>query len=418
MHAFSIDESSESDLSDLSVCVVACHYRPESTGSAPYNALLVDTLVDAGASVTAITGVPHYPHWRVDDPRYRHGVLWRELDGGARVIRVRHAVPATPNYLGRLRQESSFAMLAAPVVAACKADVIVAVTPLVGAMLAAQTGRRGRPVGVIVHDLSGNAAVQSGTAGGRAARLVAKAEFDLLARSDRVGVITQRLMPDIVNNGTPASRIDELPISTRIQAADLSPAQARAQLGWDESGYTVVHTGNMGMKQGLEHVVAAARIADGPDSDVRFVFVGDGNQRADLQSRAGALTNVRFTGLVSDDDYPVVLAAADVLLLHERPGVVQSSLPSKLTSYAVAGRPILAAVDENGITKALLDAYGAAVTTPSGDPESMLETLERLRSADDVSARVIRGAATMAAAEFSDHRTRKAFRGFVRSLAR
>jgi glycosyltransferase involved in cell wall biosynthesis len=405
------------ELAGLSVCVVACHYRPESTGSAPYNSMLVDTLVDAGADVEVVTGIPHYPQWTVQDAKYRRGLRWRENDAGARLVRVRHAVPAKPNLFGRMGQESSFAAMSAPYVAASRAQVIVAVTPLVGAMTAAHAGRRGRPLGVIVHDLSGNAAVQSGTAGGRAGRLVAGVEYGMLRRADRVGVITQRLIPDLTSHGVAPARITELPISARVTPTDLPPDQARRRLGWEETGLVVIHTGNMGMKQGLEHVVSAARLAQDAAMDVRFVFVGDGNQRADLQAAAQDLDNMRFTGLVSDDDYPLVLAAADVLLLHERPGVLQMSLPSKLTSYAAARRPILAAVDDGGITKALLKSYGAALTTPSGDAQALVSSLRTLSQDRELSAAIVAGAQDMAAAEFSDVRSRAAFRDFVRALA-
>lgn len=378
--------------------------------------MLVDTLLDAGAELDVVTGIPHYPQWKVQDSRYRRGVYWRDRGAEARITRVRHAVPATPNLMGRMRLESTFAALSAPLVAASSAQVVVAVTPLAGAMLAAQIGRRGRPLGVVVHDLSGNAAVQSGTAGGRVARLVSGVEYGLLARADKVGIITARLTPDLVAHGVMSSRITQLPISTRVEAVDLEPAEARRQLGWSDAGLTVVHTGNMGMKQGLEHLVEAARLAEQTGSDIQFVMVGDGSQRAELQSKARDLTNIRFTGLVSDADYPVALAAADVLLLHERPGVTEMSLPSKLTSYVTARRPILAAVDDGGITKSLLESYDAALTTPSGNARAMLDSLEQLRHDDVRAAAVMTGAATMAAAEFSDARARAGFREFVAGL--
>ena len=66
--------------------------------------------------------------------------------------------------------------------------------------------------------------------------------------------------------------------------------------------------------------------------------------------------------------FPDVLAAADVLLLSERASVVDMSLPSKLTSYAVAGRPIVAAVPAGGTTAAELDRSGAALRVEPGDP--------------------------------------------------
>ncbi len=41
----------------------------------------------------------------------------------------------------------------------------------------------------------------------------------------------------------------------------------------------VLHAGNMGLKQGLEQVVDAAALAGRRGSAIRFVLVGDGNQR-------------------------------------------------------------------------------------------------------------------------------------------
>lgn len=403
---------------------MACHYHPETTGSAPYNTLLVRTLAQAGARVDVVTGVPHYPQWSVQDAKYRVGLRWRETDvtegtgHPVRLTRVRHSVPARTNLIGRARLEGSFAALATPYVLASRADVVVGVTPLLGAAFAAITGRRGRPVGVIVHDLSGNGAEQSGTASGRVAGAVGAAEYRVLSRATRIGVITPRFIRALTSNGVREEAISLLPIFSHADEVQLTAAEARTRLGWREARTTVVHTGNMGMKQGLEHAVSAARVANQTGMDVEFVFVGDGNQRARLEADAAGLPNVRFVPPVSDQDYPVVLAAADVLLLHEKPGVVEMSLPSKLTSYVTARRPILAAVESNGITKALLDSHGAALTTPSGDVDAMLASLRRVAHDSAVVDDLLEGAARMGAAEFSPDRGKEAFRDFVAELAR
>jgi colanic acid biosynthesis glycosyl transferase WcaI len=405
------------DLSGVSVCVVACHYRPESTGSAPLTAMLIDTVIEAGGAVDVVAGVPHYPHWRVQDARYRWGLHWRERDGLANLTRVRHAVPRQSGPWGRLRIESSFAVLSAPFVRLSSANVVIAVTPLVGAMMAALAGRRGRPFGVVVHDLSGSGAEQSGTAGPSVARLVGAAEYRMLARATKVGVITPRFAPILAAHGVVADRITPLPIFPHVVRSDLTREQARRRLGWDERIMTVVHTGNMGMKQGLEHLLTAARLADRSEAGVRFGLVGDGNQRHALQACAAGLRNVQFIPPVSEEDYPVVLAAADVLLLHERPGLTVMSLPSKLTSYVTARRPILAAVEDGGSTKALLDTHGAAVTTPSGDAKALLAGLDRLRNDPDLVAEVVAGAQRMRAAEFGRQRATACVTQFVHELA-
>jgi glycosyltransferase involved in cell wall biosynthesis len=416
---------SSDSLSGLAVCVVACHFRPESSGSAPYNSLLVDTLAEAGARVKVVTGVPHYPQWRVVDPRYRRGAWWRESStaetgsGSVDVVRLRHAVPRTPGLLGRMRMELSFAALSAPVVAATRADVVIAVTPLVAAALAGVVGRHRRPFGAIVHDQVGKAAVQSGSTGARVANIIAAAEYSVLRRADRIGVITEKFKPALIEGGVDAERIINVPLFSHVNPVDLSPAAARRALGWRDTGrLTVVHTGNMGMKQGLDHVLAAARLAgDKYPGAIEFVLVGDGNTRQALQEQAAGLDGVRFVDPVSDEDYPVVLAAADVLLVHERPGVREMSLPSKLTSYTTASRPILAAVAENSITGSFLSSRDAALLVPNGDPEALTDGLIQLRTNDALRARLVHNARRLGHEEFSERSGRRHYVDFARALA-
>ena len=66
-----------------------------------------------------------------------------------------------------------------------------------------------------------------------------------------------------------------------------------------------------------------------------------------------------------------MLAAADVLLINERESVVQMSLPSKLTSYLVAGQPILAAVNDDGATAQELRRLGLGNVVDPGDAAAL-----------------------------------------------
>lgn len=417
--------SGAGSLSGLVVCVVACHFRPESSGSAPYNSLLVDTLAEAGATVKVVTGVPHYPQWRVVDPQYRLGLRWREShtaasgSGSVSIVRLRHAVPRVPDLIGRMRLELSFAALSAPVVAATRADIVIGVTPLVGAAFAGVVGRHRRPFGAIVHDQVGNAAVQSGSAGRRVANIVAATEYWVLRRANRVGVITEKFKPALIAGGVDAERIIDVPLFSHVNPVDLAPAAARRALGWrDTRRLTVVHTGNLGMKQGLEHVLDAVRLAtERHPGAFEFVFVGDGNTRQALEHQAAGLDGVRFVDPVSKDDYPVVLAAADILLVHERPGVREMSLPSKLTSYTTASRPIIAGVAEDSITGSFLRSRDAALQVPNGDPEALIDGLFQIRSNDALRVRLVDNARRLWREEFSERSGRQHYVRFARALA-
>jgi colanic acid biosynthesis glycosyl transferase WcaI len=136
----------------------------------------------------------------------------------------------------------------------------------------------------------------------------------------------------------------------------------------------------MGLKQGLEQVVEAARVADGAATDLLFVLMGDGSQRSGLMSQAAGVRTIQFLPFQPERDLPDVLGAADVLLVSERATVVDMSLPSKLTSYFVAGRPIVAAVPDHGATAAEVRRSGAGVVVPVGDPRGLNEAVAHLRA--------------------------------------
>ncbi|HEY7052916.1 MAG TPA: glycosyltransferase family 4 protein [Mycobacterium sp.] len=182
--------------------------------------------------------------------------------------------------------------------------------------------------------------------------------------------------------GADVRRIREIRNWTHVDPPDPSASAAfRAAHRWAADDVVVLHAGNMGYKQGLENVVAAAQLASRSDCRVRFVLLGDGNQRAPLMAAAAGISALEFLPPVSEAEFPAALGAADVLLVNERPGVAQMAVPSKLTSYFRSGKPILAATDPAGMTARELAASGAGVCVPADRPDLLCS--EALRLADD-----------------------------------
>ncbi len=404
------------DIAGLRVCVVSMHYAPETTGNAPYASALARMLAESGARVRVVTGVPHYPMWQVQEP-YGRGLRWEERDGVVKVSRRRHAVPKVPNLLGRARMESTFLAQVAPTIRRDDSDVIITFSPVLSGVAATLAGRRGRPVGVLVQDLTGNGAAQSGVTSGGVAQRIGAMEFAMMRRATLVGVITPRFGDVLVEHGVPPQRIVDLPNFTHIEPSPLTREQARERLGWDPAEFLVLHTGNMGMKQGLETVVEAARLADAKHSGVTFVLMGDGNQRAALEELGTGISSLRFLPFVSEEDYGHVLAAADVLLINERLGVVEMSLPSKLTSYVGARRPIVAASERDGITGRLLAEFDAAHLVPTGDPAALLEAIVAVRADAALCERLVEGATRLGHERYSADAAAARYRWFARSLA-
>ena len=373
------------------VLIIGINYLPEPSGIGPYTAGLAEELRAQGDDVTVLTGFPHYPEWRA-----RRGaplrLIRRESIRGVTVVRVAHFVPTTQSAINRALYEATFGL--AGLLASLRLPrphLVLGVIPsLSGGVLARLTARRlGVPYGLLFQDIVSKAALQSGIAGGAGvARATGAAEAWAARGAQMIGVVAEGYEPYLVSLGVPERTIAHVPNWTRLAVPEMSVPETRATFGWADQEQVVLHAGNMGLKQGLEQVTEAARIAAERGEPIRFVLSGGGNQADAVHEASQGLPNVSVLGVQSDGMHASLLAAADVLLLSERATQIDSSLPSKLTSYFAAGRPIVAAVAVDGGSAHEVERSGAGLVIPAGQPEELLEVLARLRAEPALRARL------------------------------
>jgi colanic acid biosynthesis glycosyl transferase WcaI len=375
----------------MRVLIIGINYRPDMTGIGPYTADLAEYLAGRGDDVTVIGGLPHYPSWRIARGTPRR-LVSEERIRGIRVVRAAHYVPPRQDAIRRAIYEATFGLtgLLASIRVGRPEAILGVVPSLSGGLLARLLGGRyPAPYGLLFQDLMGPAASQSGMAGGGpVASTTAMAERWAVAWASAVGVVATSFVPYVRSLGVPTASIVHVPNWSRLADADTTVDQIRERFGWSDGRQIVLHAGNIGLKQGLDQVVAAARLAMEQGDPVRFVFSGTGSQEHAIRTAAADLENVEFLGLQPDGVHASLLAAADVLLLSERSSQVDMSLPSKLTSYYTAGRPIVAAVGLAGATAQEVERSGAGLVVPAGDPAAMLEALRRLRHDADLAVRM------------------------------
>jgi colanic acid biosynthesis glycosyl transferase WcaI len=362
------------------VLIVGINYSPERTGIAPYTTAIAEHLAAGGHRTTVVTGFSHYPAWRLEPGERRLRAV--ENLHGVRVLRRRHYVPRSQSALSRGAYEGTFLLhgfLSRP----DRPDVVLGVVPsLSGGILARLFAARARaPYALIVQDLMAPAAQQSGIkGGGRVARVTAALERWGASRAMAVAIASESFRPYLLGLGVADDRIASFPNWAHVPEPSGDRAAIRDRLGWPPATSVVLHAGNMGLKQGLEQLVDAARLADQKAEELLFAFIGDGSQRAALVSRATGVRCIEFLPFQPEEELPGVLGAADVLIVSERATVVDMSLPSKLTSYFAAGRPIVAAVPDRGATAAEVRRSGAGIVVPVGDPRSLIEAVAHLRT--------------------------------------
>lgn len=365
----------------MKVAILGINYHPETIGIAPYTAGLANALAERGHAVIVLTGYPHYPSWR----RSRESTRFRSEESmdRVRVRRFKHPVPRRFSWVGRALMELAFGLQVSTARWGRPDVVIVVSPPLLGAAMAILRARltpRRPAVGVIMHDLYSRGIAETGATSGITALAVRAVESVTLRLADGIAVIHSGFRADIAANlGVDPGRIRVIRNWTHIQEPNLSASSAfRAAHGWSRDEVVVLHAGNVGYKQGLENVVEAAALAQRTGQRIKFVLIGDGNQRRILERDAAGLTTLQFLESVSEDQFPAALGAADLLLVNERPGVAHMSVPSKLTSYFQAGKPVIAAVEPAGYTADEVNAAGGGVCVPPARPDLLLAEVVRI----------------------------------------
>jgi colanic acid biosynthesis glycosyl transferase WcaI len=363
----------------LRVTIVGLNYAPEPTGIAPYTAGLADGLAERGDELYVISGFPHYPQWEVA-AGYAGRSREEEL-GAVSLLRLGHYVPRRPTSGRRLLMELHFGLRA--VFSPWESpDVLVLVSPaLFATALLALRARLFRiPTCIWVQDIYSLGVAETGVGVG-AARAVAVVERLALRAATRVVVIHDRFRRYLsAELGVAAESIEVVRNWSHIDPSAAARDEAmRARLGWEPDDIVVLHAGNMGAKQGLLNVVRASQLAEERASRVRFVLLGDGNARKKLEAE-GPNSRLQFLDPLPDGEFETALASADILLVNERPGLTEMSVPSKLTSYFATGLPVIGAVDDGSITADELRAAGAG---PIVDPT---RPIDLLRAAEDLAA--------------------------------
>lgn len=375
----------------MKALVIGLNYAPEPSGNAPYTTNLAQGLADRGFAVDVITGYPHYPDWKIADGYT--GLSMEERHGAVTVKRLRATVPKHPNGLGRLLMEVTFGVRTV-LQHWARPDVVLVVSPaLFSAAFAIFRARLFRiPVGIWVQDLYSKGMEETSNGHSPLAPLMRRFEALILNAADGVSVIHERFREHVVNElGVSGDRVRVIRNWTHVThhpAFDRN--SARERLGWAPEDFVALHAGNMGVKQGLENVIDAAHLAGRNGSDVRFVLLGNGNQRGLLESRAGSADRLQFLEPLPDRAYSEALRSADVLIVNERPGVRDMSVPSKLTSYFVTGRPVVAATERDSATSHEMSAAGAGLCVDPGVPADLVAAIEQLQenpgSAEDFGA--------------------------------
>jgi glycosyltransferase involved in cell wall biosynthesis len=344
------------------------YYWPGVEATANLLTELCEALAD-DYDVTVVTGAA------------RDGLPSRAVRGGVRIIRVRSTTYDRAQLSRRAANYFTYLFGAVrEALASERPDVVVAMTdpPFIGAGAQLVARRFRVPLLVISQDVFPEIAVKLGRLRNPLVVGVLQVVVTSYLRfADRVVVIGETMKQRIVEKGVDADRIRV--ISNWGDAEHVTPqprdnAWAREH---DLVGkFVVMHFGNVGHAQDLDTLIRATTLLRDLD-DLVVAVIGVGARLQELTALAETLETeaVRFLPWQAYEDRALPISSAHVHVVGLARGLAGYIVPSRMWGVLAAGRPVIAAAEDESETAVVVRRTECGIVVPPGDPLALASAI-------------------------------------------
>ena len=146
-----------------------------------------------------------------------------------------------------------------------------------------------------------------------------------------------------------------------------------------EHKFICLHAGNMGRFHDLKTFVNVAKILQ-DQSDICFVFVGDGHQRKWLEKETASMDNIIIKDYVPREQLGEMLCSASLGLVSLRSENIGCSVPSKTFGLLAAGLPILGVMPAHSEIAMIINENELGYVFQPEDTHTIATTIKTLAS--------------------------------------
>lgn len=370
-------------------------FSPDNVSTAILVSELVRALKDTYQhKITVLTTTPHYGRDEVAEaaqPMTRHlfGLYHTSDYHGVPVIHIN--MPRKTRQGGRMRDYVMFHFwsLLLGLFLIGRQDVVITPSPpltigVIGWLLTLLKG------GFLIYwaqELYPAYSVQAGLLreNSRLHKIFLWMEKFVYRRARYVTVITSYFRQEVIRVGTPPDKVIIIPNFSLIEfdsTIGRDNALAR-ELGYVDK-FVITYAGNIGTAHSMDSLMEAI-ISLADDPHIRFLIVGDGVCRTDIETkiRQHSLQNVTLLPYRSITEMAEVYATTDVGLVPLKKDVARTGLPSKVYTVMASGLPVLAAVDLDSDIARLVEDSDCGLVIPPDDPEVLATAIRQMYTARD-----------------------------------
>jgi len=212
---------------------------------------------------------------------------------------------------------------------------------------------RGQKYICLVMDIYPDVAVQDGLLrdGSLLLRLLSNLNLLVWRNADAVIVIGRCMQMRLLQKGVPAEKIHLITNWANEKVIFPVPNEKnrlKSEYGL-QGAFIVLYSGNMGVSHEFRALLNAAENLL-PYKTIRFVFIGDGRRRVELEKQVESrrLENIVFLPFQPLERLSESLSLGDIHLVTLRDGFEGLIVPSKAYGALVTGRPIIYIGDSEG----------------------------------------------------------------------
>lgn len=380
----------------MKILIFTQYYFPETGATSNRAYSLAKTFQDVGHEVRVIAERPNHPAG-IFHKGFEKGIFIDGEWGGVPVTWTWVHTKQVKGFLDRILFYLSYMIMAVFAVFRLRGrfDVIIATSPPLFVGISGWAAAKIKRAKFVfdVRDLWPEVAVKMGElTNPKVIKIAERIELFLYRKADIITPVTNSFLETIALHGIDRSKMKVIPNGT-IPAdfyLNRSSSELRNELVLPLDKFIVTFAGNMGLAQGLDHIIEGAKLFESNnDQSVLFLFVGDGPRKKrllDLTSQF-RLTNVMFVDRVPTPIAIKYLNASDALLVPLGNDPVYSKfIPSKLFDSMAAGKPVLLSVD--GEARSILEESKGGLYYEAENAEELYHNIRTLQSNQDKSGKM------------------------------
>jgi colanic acid biosynthesis glycosyl transferase WcaI len=358
----------------MRILAIYRHYWPDTPPYARILRSILEHLAINGHETSVYAAQPGY------NDIHQAQQPWRETLGGVDIRRIRLLPERKRWRIARAINYAYFSLRSVMhAVVGRRYDLIIANTQppvLMGCALRLIYMLTGTPYIYHCQDLHPESAALAGDLRrGWLYRLLERCDSAACRRAQRVVVLSQDMAEALAARGLSTANVSVInnpPLEIDASARPLLPPP----LDEPVDAVRFLFAGNIGRFQGLERLVAAARLVAGR-VPLQLIFMGEGVARRELIALAGDLLGRRIIFLPHQPLETAIAAmrVCDFGVVSLSANVYRFAYPSKSMMYLSAGCPLLALVEPESELAKTIEDYGLGYVAASRSVAHIAETI-------------------------------------------